>query len=226
MEEIQNNAHVNVSNDTILKVFFRMFLGLLATGITAFYVYSSGMYLTIMSGAPLAVVALIELVVVLLFTFLFKKLSPLAVTILFYLYAFINGITLSVIFAMFNIDSIFYAFFTTALLFGALAVYGYTTKKDMSKLGTILMVGLIVGVIVSIVNIFLGSSLISLIIDWAMLAVFCGLTVYDINRIKMIGEEIGCESEKLYIYGAMELYLDFINIFIRILSIFGNIKRD
>lgn len=226
MEGIRNKEYVTDTNNTLLKVFFRMFLGLLATGLTAFYTYNSGLYLTILSGASFAVIAIIELVIVLLFSWLFKKLSPLAATILFYLYAFINGITMSVIFAAFKMDTIFYAFFTTAALFGALAIYGYTTKKDMSKFGSILMVGLIVGIVVSVVNLFLGSSLISIALDWIMLAIFCGLTVYDINKIKMLGEEIGCESEKLYIYGAMELYLDFINIFIRILSIFGNIKRD
>lgn len=226
MEEIENTEYVTDTNNTLLKVFFRMFLGLLATGLTALYMYKSGMYITIMSGASLAIVAIIELVVVLLFSFLFKKLSPVAVTILFYLYAFINGITLSTIFAMFEIGTIFYAFFATAALFGGLALYGYTTKRDMSKFGPILMVTLFVGLIVSIVNIFIGSSLVNIVLDWVMLLVFCGLTIYDINKIKRIGEEIGCESEKLYIYGAMELYLDFINIFIRILSIFGNAKRN
>lgn len=227
MEEVRNNEYVNESNNTILKVFFRMFLGLLATGLTSFYMYNSGMYITIMSsGVSLAVIALIEIVIVLLFSFLFRKLSPLAVTILFYLYAFINGITLSTIFAMFEMDTIFYAFFTTAALFGGLALYGYTTKRDMSKFGSIFFVTLIVGVIVSVINLFIGSSLINIALDWVMLFVFCGLTVYDMNKIKNMGQEIEYESEKLYIYGAMELYLDFINIFIRILSIFSRLKRD
>lgn len=227
MEEVRSNEYVNESNNIILKVFFRMFLGLLATGLTAFFMYKSGMYNTIMaSNSTLAVIALIEIGVVLLFSFLFKKLSPLAVTILFYLYAFINGLTLSAIFAMFEMDTIFYAFFTTAALFGGLAFYGYVTKRDMSKFGSIFLVTLIVGAIVSIVNLFLGNKLIDIALDWVMLFVFCGLTVYDMNKIKNMGQEIEYDSEKLYIYGAMELYLDFINIFIRILSILSRLKRD
>ena len=225
MEEIQNDVYVNETNNVMLKVFFRMFLGLLATGLTALYIYQSGLYLTILSGVSYAVVAVIELIVVLVFSLLFKKLPPLAVTVLFYLYAFINGITLSVIFAAFEMSTIFYAFFTTAALFGGLALYGYTTKRDITKWGSILMVALIVGIIVSIINVFIGNRLVDIALDWVMLLVFCGLTIYDINKIKIMGQELEQESEKLYIYGAMELYLDFINIFIRILSIMGR-RRD
>lgn len=225
MEEIQNDVYVNETNNVMLKVFFRMFLGLLATGLTALYTYQSGLYLTILSGVSYAVIAVIELVVVLVFSFLFKKLSPLAVTILFYLYAFINGITLSVIFAAFEMNTIFYAFFTTAALFGGLALYGYTTKRDITRWGSILTVALIVGLVVSVVNLFIGNSLIDIALDWIILLVFCGLTIYDINKIKLMGQELEQDSEKLYIYGAMELYLDFINIFIRILSIMGR-RRD
>ena len=221
MEDIQQNEVTTSINDTLIKVFFRMFLGLLATGLTAYYTYSSGLYTTILSGAPLVVIAVIEIIIVLVFSWLFKKLSPLAVTILFYTYAFINGITLSVIFAAFDITSIFYAFFATALLFGGLALYGYTTKRDMSKFGSVFLVALLVGIVVSIVNIFLRNPMIDIAIDWIMLLVFSGLTIYDINKIKIMGETLEQDSEKLYIYGAMELYLDFINIFIRILSTFG-----
>lgn len=230
MEKIQNNDYndfaVSDINDTMIKVFFRMFLGLLATGGTALYIYKTGLYLTILTGASYLVLAIVEIVIVLLFSWLFKKLSPTVVTILFYLYAFINGITLSVIFAAFDLTTIFYAFFATSLLFGGLALYGYKTKKDISKAGPIFFVALIVGIIVSIVNLFIGSTMLDIALDWGMLFVFAGLTVYDINKIKNISHEIECNSEKLYIYGAMELYLDFINIFIRILSILGRARRD
>lgn len=225
MEEIQSNQYVDETNNTMIKVFFRMFLGLLATGLTAFYTYKSGLYISILSGMSYGVVALIELVVVLVFSFLFKKLSPLAVTILFYLYAFTNGITLSVIFAAFEINTIFWALFATSLLFGGLALYGYTTKRDMTKFSSILMVTLIAGVIVSLINLFIGNSLVEIVIDWVMLFVFCGFTIYDMNKIKNISQELDGDYEKLYIYGAMQLYLDFINIFIRILSIFGKRKN-
>ena len=221
MEEIQNEQYVEETNNILVKVFFRMFLGLLATGLSAYYTYKSGLYISILSGMSYAVIAIIEVAIVLLFSWMFRKLSPTAVTVLFYLYAFINGITLSVIFAVFDMSTIFYAFFATSLLFGGLALYGYVTKKDMSKFGSILMVTLIVGLVVSIINLFIGNSIVDIALDWVMLFVFCGLTIYDMNKIKNMSEEIEYGSEKLYIYGAMELYLDFINIFIRLLSIIG-----
>ena len=166
-----------------------------------------------------------EVAVVLIFSLLFKKLSPTVVTVLFFTYAFINGFTLSVIFAIYEMSSICYAFVGTAVLFGALAYLGYKTDKDISKLGTMLTVSLFVGIILTIINIFLKSSILNIILDWAILFIFCGLTAYDMNKIKKMQEMGFCEDEKLYVYGAMELYLDFINIFLRILSLFGKRKN-
>lgn len=226
MEEIKNNQYVNDTNSTMIKIFFRMFLGLLATGLTALYVYKSGMYISILSGMSYSVLAIVEVAIVLIFSWMFRKLSPTVVTILFYLYAFINGITMSVIFAAFEMNTIFYAFFTTSLLFGGLALYGYETKADMTKIGTILKVGLIVGLIVSIINLFLGNTLLDIALDWIMLLIFCGLTIYDMNKISYMQDSVEYDTEKFYIYGAMELYLDFINIFIRLLSIMGRSRRD
>ncbi|MBR3134222.1 MAG: Bax inhibitor-1/YccA family protein [Clostridia bacterium] len=226
MEEIKTNQYVDDTNSTIIKVFFRMFLGLLATGLTALYTYKSGMYISILSGVSYSVLAITEVAIVLIFSWMFRKLSPTIVTVLFYLYAFINGITMSVIFAAFEMNTIFYAFFTTALLFGGLALYGYETKADMTKIGTILKVGLIVGLIVSIINLFIGNTIIDIALDWIMLLIFCGLTIYDMNKISYMQEYVEYDTEKFYIYGAMELYLDFINIFIRLLSIMGRSRRD
>lgn len=226
MEAIRNDYYVKESNSDIIKIFFRMFLGLLATALSAFYTYKSGLYIIIASGMSYAVLAIIEIAVVLIFSFMFRKLSPTAVTVLFYLYSFINGITMGTIFAAFNMNTIFYAFLTTALLFGGLALYGYKTQKDMTKASTIFTVALIVGLIVSVINLFIGNSLIDIILDWVMLLVFAGLTVYDMNKIRSISQYVEYDTEKFYIYGAMELYLDFINIFIRLLSIFGRNSRD
>lgn len=214
------DSYIEEKNKGLIKIFFRMFLGLLVTGLAAFATYNSGLYITM----PYGVLAIVEIVVVLLFSLLFRKLSPTMVTILYFGYALINGITMSTIFAAFDITTIFYAFFTTALLFGVLALYGYTTKRDMSRFSTIFTVTLIVGLIVSLVNLFIGNSLINIVLDWVMLFVFCGLTAYDMNRITNMQNYMGVEDDKLYVYGAMELYLDFINIFIRLLSIIARIK--
>lgn len=152
---------------------------------------------------------------------MFKKLSPTAVTILFFTYAFINGFTLSVIFVAYEMTSIVYALAGTAVLFGLLSLIGYKTDKDISNWGTILTVALLVGIILTIVNIFVGSSMLDIALDWAILFIFFVLTIYDMNKIKLMQQAGFCEDEKLYVYGAMELYLDFINIFLRILSLFG-----
>jgi hypothetical protein len=228
MNIIRNYSnYVENTNETMIKIFSRMFLGLLVTAITSFITYKSGAFLVFSSGFSYAILAIIELVVVLVFSFMFWKLSPEAVTALFYTYAFINGLTMGTIFACYNINTISLAFLTTALLFGGLALYGKTTNKDMSRLSTIFTVALIVGLIMSIVNLFLGNTMLDIILDWVMLAVFCGLTAYDMNKIQNIQNYIEYDTEKLYVYGAMDLYLDFINIFIRLLSIFArNDRRD
>ncbi|MCI9063505.1 MAG: Bax inhibitor-1/YccA family protein [Clostridia bacterium] len=212
-------------NSVLTNTFFRMFLGLLASAITAFYAYSSGLYISVILKGYYTYLAIAEIAVVLFFSLLFKKLPPIAVTILFYAYAFLNGFTLSVIFAVFEISSIVYAFVGTAALFGILAFIGYKTERDISSWGTILSIALIVGLVVTLINIFVGSTMLDIVLDWAILLIFFGLTIYDTNKIKVMQQEGFCEDEKLYVYGAMELYLDFINIFLRILSIFGK-SRD
>ena len=220
--EVINDYYVQEQNNGIIKTFTRMFLGLLVTAIVSYLTYSTGLFIRL----PYGVLAIVELAVVLIFSFMFKKLSPTMVSVLFYTYAVINGLTMGTIFAVFNMNTIGFAFLTTALLFGGLALYGYTTKKDLTKFGTIFTVALIVGLIVSIINLFLGNSMISIILDWVMLLVFCGLTAHDINNIKNMQNYVDCDNDKIYVYCAMDLYLDFINIFIRLLSILGRTSRD
>ena len=132
---------------------------------------------------------------------------------------------MSVIFAVYELSSIVYCFAGTAALFGILAYMGAKTDKDISNWGTILMVTLLVGVVLTLINFFLKSAMLDIVLDWAILFIFCGLTFYDMNKIKKMQEEGFCEDEKLYVYGAMELYLDFINIFLRLLSLFGKRKN-
>lgn len=216
-----NAIHSLDTNSVLTNTFFRMFLGLIASAGTAFYVYKSGLYISVILGGYFFPLAIAEIVVVLLFSLLFKKLSPTAVSILFFAYAFLNGFTLSVIFIAFEITSIVYAFVGTAALFGILSFIGYKTDKDLSSFGTILSVALIIGLILTLVNLFIGSTFLDIALDWAILFIFVGLTVYDMNKIKVMQEAGFCDDEKLYVYGAMQLYLDFINIFLRILSLFG-----
>ena len=217
--EVQN---IPVENKLFGKTFFWMFLGLLGSALIAWYTYSSGLFFQILLADSFTGLLIIELVAVLLFSFLFRKLPPVVVGILYFIYAALNGVTLSVIFAVFELNSIITLFIASALIFAILSFIGYKTNKDLSKWGTYLSVFLIVGLLLSLVNLFFfKSSLFDLILDWVILAVFFGVTIYDINKIKALQLEPDIDQEKIYIYCAMQLYLDFINIFLRILSIFG-----
>lgn len=221
MEEENVIREVGASfNDGLIQVFKRMFFGLLITALVAYFTYNSNLFFYV----PYSLLAIIELVVVLVFSFMFQKLSPTMVTTLFYSYAVLNGITMSCIFAVYTEASISSAFLITALFFGVLALYGKYTKTDLSRFSTIFSVTLIVGIIVSIVNLFLNLQFIITILDWAMLLLFMGLTAYDIQKFTNLQQSITLNSNKYYVYFAMELYLDFINIFIRLLSIFGRRK--
>lgn len=211
------------TNGVLTKVFFRMFLGLLATAIAASYTYYSGLLDDFVNEGGYLFCLIGEIVVALVFSFGFRKLPAGVVTVLFYTYAVLTGVTFSTIFIAFELTSIAYAFIATAGVFGIMALIGKNTKADLSKLGTILTVSLLACVLVSIVNIFVGSSGLDIALDCVIILIFMGFTAYDINKIMSLGE-FGMD-EKFYIYGAMELYLDFINLFLRILSIFGK-RRD
>lgn len=211
-------------NKILGKTFFLMFLGLLGTALVAIYLYSSGRIVKLLTSNMLEVIVLVEFLVVILFSLLFKKLPASVVTILYFVYAFINGVSFSLIFAAFELNSIIYLFVAAAALFGIFAYMGYKSKKDLSNWSNYLMPLLFVCLIVSIVNIFLGNSLLDIILDWVILILFFAITMYDINKIKELQHVECIDQNKIYVYGAMELYLDFINIFIRILSIFGKRK--
>lgn len=212
-------------NSIFTNTFFRMFLGLLASGITALYTYFSGLYITLFTSNIWFGLCITEILVVFIFSFAFKKLSPAIVTILFFAYSFLNGFTLSIIFAAYEMETICYAFIATSALFGVLAFLGYKTDKDISSLGTISTVLLIIGIILTLFNLIIKSSFINIFLDWFVLFVFFGLTIYDMNKIKLMQQEGFCDDEKIYVYGAMQLYLDFINMFLRILSIIARRKR-
>lgn len=219
----QNNL---TQNKLFGKTFFWMFLGILGSGIIAWYTYSIGLCETLALNGSFGILLIVELVVVLLFSFLFRKLPPAVCGILYFVYAMINGITLSTIFVVFDLTSIVYVFLITAFIFAVLAFIGYKTNRDLSKWSTYFFVFLIAGIIISIINlIFIKSSMLDLAIDWLILLLFMGITIYDINKIKLLQSDPDLNQDKIYIYCAMQLYLDFINIFLRILSIFGS-RRD
>lgn len=220
------NEDINVQNKLFGKTFFWMFLGLLGSGIIAWYTYASGLFMDILLGDYFNILLIVELLVVFAFSLLFKKLPPLVVSILYFVYSMINGVTLSVVFVVFELSSIVYLFAISAGIFAVLGIIGYKTNKDLTSWGPYLSVFLIAGILLSIVNLFLlKNSMFELVLDWLILALFFGITIYDINKIKLLQDDSSIDTNKIHIYCAMQLYLDFINIFLRILSIFGKRKN-
>jgi len=164
---------------------------------------------------------------VLLMSFGFQRLSQMVMTALFLAYSVIMGMSLSFIFLIYAQTEIYMTFAVAAGMFGLMALAGYTTKTDLTKLGSLLFMALIGIIIASVVNIFLKSSGFDYIISFIGVIVFTGLTAYDVQKLKRIGEgvEYGTEATaKLSIMGALNLYLDFINLFLMLLRLFGNRK--
>lgn len=156
-----------------------------------------------------------------------EKMSGTALLATFLAFATIMGISLSYIFLIYSVGSIANVFFMTAAVFTLMAVAGYTTKTDLTKLGSILMIGLIGIIIASVINMFLGSSTMDYVISIIGVVVFTGLTAYDVQKLKRMGEVVisGTETaQKMALMGALSLYLDFINLFLMLLRLFG--RRD
>ena len=156
-----------------------------------------------------------------------NRLSVSSATILFFLYALVNGLTMSAIFFVYTADSIAGTFFISGGMFMVMAAFGYFTKRDLSGWGSMLFMALIGIIIASLVNMFLHNGMLQLIISYIGVAVFVGLTAYDVQKIKnfsanmSMGEE---QAQKGTIMGALTLYLDFINLFLYLLRIFGKRK--
>jgi FtsH-binding integral membrane protein len=211
------------TNALLGKSFLFMLIGLLLTGVVALFTAYSGAVITILSN-PLYFygMMIVQLGVVWTLSLAFKKLSYHAAGALFFVYAILSGVTLSIIFLAYELYSIIYIFFAAAAMFGALAVVGYKTKKDLIGWRPVIQVGLIVSIIVSLINIFiLHLSMLDVLLDVVILGLFCAATIYDINKIKKAQRYANIPQDKLAVYFALDLYLDFINIFLRLLSLLG-----
>ena len=232
MELKNNNYSLSKSktNTFVANVFSLMFTALIISGIAAFWFATDSMRTFIIdiegSLTTLGWISMIAPIgLVLLMGFGFQKYSAQFLLGIFLLYSTLTGISLSTIFSIYSSGSIAITFFISAITFGVMALAGYTTKTDLTKLGSLLMMGVTGIVIASLVNMFLGSSLMYYIISIIGVLVFTGLTAYDVQKIKNIGNQIeqGTENaQKLMIMGALTLYLDFINLFLMLLRLFGN----
>ncbi|MFY8097106.1 MAG: Bax inhibitor-1 family protein [Flavobacterium sp.] len=213
----------------IAKVYGWMCAALVVTGLTAWYVaQTEELILALLSNKFLFYGLLIG--EVLLVGYISKALPTMNVMMakaLFFLYAMANGLTLSLIFVIFTASSIASSFFITAGTFAVMSIYGYFTKSDLTSMGRILMMGLIGLIIASIVNIFMQSTMMHWIISYVGVFIFTGLIAYDTQKIKemnIIGNEGTDEDTKESLMGALTLYLDFVNLFLYILRIFGDRK--
>lgn len=209
------------------KVYVWMTLALVLTGITAYGVASSpGLMMTIFQ-TPAIMWGLIiaELAIVIAISAAINRLSLTTATLLFVLYSVLNGATFSLIFAVYTMSSIANVFFITAGTFGVMAAYGYFTKRDLSSWGRLLLMALIGLIIATLVNVFLvKSSGFDLILSYAGVLIFVGLTAYDTQKIKQMlamQTDMGEGAQKVALLGALSLYLDFINLFLYLLRIFG-----
>tara|TARA_R110002096_G_scaffold74101_1_gene175736 strand:+ start:314633 stop:315382 length:750 start_codon:yes stop_codon:yes gene_type:complete len=225
-----------VAKDFVSNVLMLMSLGLMVSGALAYltsvsepllnlmyntdpegYITGNSIFGWIVMLAPLAMVFGLRAGL--------RKFNAPTLTLLFLVFSALMGLSLSSIFLIYSLSSISITFFISAGMFGVMAIAGYTTKTDLTKMGSLLFMGLIGIIIASLVNMFLGSSQLDYIISFIGVLVFTGLTAYDMQKVKQIGMSVEAGSEeakKLAVTGALSLYLDFINLFLMLLRFFGN----
>ena len=225
---IRQQEMTNASTFKVLmrKVYLWMTLALMITGITAAGVANSPNILALIYSSQVVMWGIIiaEFGLVIYISARLEKLSLSTATTLFALYSILNGVMLSSIFLLYSTAIISKVFFITAGTFVVTALYGYATKKDLSSLGNILFMALIGLVIATIVNVFMKSAMFDLILSYIGVIIFVGLTAWDSQKIKhmmMVQQDADESAQKLALIGALSLYLDFINLFLYLLRIFG-----
>ena len=212
------------------KTFLWMFIGLLLTFGTSLAVLRSEMALRWIYGSPAVpfIILIAELVIVLFLSARIQKLSTAAATALFFAYSIVNGLTFSSVFLLYDLGSVVFAFGWTALFFGTMALYGFATKKDLTRIGYILSFGVIFLLLFWVASLFLNLSMFQTAICFIGIVIFLGLTAYDTQKIKNYHALFAADPDmlaKASIFAALQLYLDFINIFLYILRLLGN-KRS
>lgn len=210
------------------QVYGWMSCGLLLTAFIAWYTANTPAVLNVIFSSRITFFGLIiaQLGLVFVISGMINRLSGMMATTLFMLYSALTGLTLSTIFIVYTTASIGSTFLISAGMFGAMSLYGYTTKRDLSGLGNMLFMGLIGIVLASLVNIWLKSPALTWVVTYIGVIVFVGLTAYDTQKLKNLGEGLDPSDQESFrkysIVGALTLYLDFINLFLMLLRIFGN----
>ena len=224
-----DQAKPEVQRKFMAGVYLRMTFALLITAAVAWYASGSDQIMGILfshRGIPFYSLIILELALVIILSAFIHKISSLAALFFFVLYSVVNGLTFSSIFIVYQIGSVFHVFLTSALMFAAMSVYGMFTKSDLTSAGRYLMMALIGLLVAGLVNLFLRSSALGWLTSLLGVGIFIGLTAYDTQRLMKIGvKNDGSEKfQKMAVIGALELYLDFINIFIKMLALFGKRK--
>ena len=214
-----------MKDNLISKTFLWMCFGLLITFITGYFVaHNEVMLENIYGGWGYWIFVIVELLLVIVLSARIMRMKPATAKVCFLLYSFVSGLTFASIFVYYAIDSIMIIFLVAAIIFAVMAIIGYTTNVDLTRIGTYLFFALVAVLVVALINIFIGSSMLAMIISIVCVLIFIRITAYDVQKIKAL-ENSGLPKENLAIYGALDLYLDFINLFIHLLSIFGK-SRD
>jgi FtsH-binding integral membrane protein len=211
----------------MFSVYNNMTFSLAISGAIALFVSMSPALMSGIWGSPLKwVVIFLPVAMSLGFTFLINKISSKTARLFLFVFAAAMGLSLSSLFAIYKMGSIVQVFFITSATFGAASLYGYTTKRDMTNIGSFLMMGVIGLLIASVVNIFLQSSMFALIVSCLAVLIFTGLTAYDTQELKNVYDsQYDEEMEKSGVVGALGLYMNFINIFVHLLQILGDKKE-
>lgn len=227
-QNIYGSVSETVTNKMVRNVYLWMTAALAITGLVAYYVAGSQAILSALfsNGWTIFVLFFAEIGLVIGLSAAINKISALTATLMFALYSVLNGVTLSSIFLVYEIGSIATTFFVAAGTFGAMAIYGSVTKKDLTKVGNLCMMAVIGLIIATVVNLLIRSTMADMIISGVGVLVFVGLTAYDAQKIKnmLYGTEESEMTNKIAVLGALSLYLDFINLFLYLLRFFGRRK--
>jgi FtsH-binding integral membrane protein len=206
------------------RVYGHMSLAVLASMIVSYFVGTSPELLQFFfTGILKWVVIFAPLAAILVMSFASDNFSKSGLQLFLYAFAGLMGLSFATIFAIYTMGSIFTAFMGAGVLFGTMSLYGYFTKKDLTSIGQFMFVGLIAIVIASVINIFIGSTVMQMVISALAIIIFMGLTAYDTQKIREI-VSIGGDTGREEVMGALTLYLDFINLFLNLLQLFGNRK--
>jgi FtsH-binding integral membrane protein len=228
------SGNQDLAGSPAMIAFFNAVYGWMAAGlgVTALVGWmvsqNAGAFRSVLGGPGILILFLAELALVMVVAGAVQRISATVATVLFLVYAALNGVTLSVIFLVYALPTIAGAFLVTAVSFGAMSLYGMVTQRDLTRYGSLLFMALIGLVVASVVNLFFASSGLYALITYAGVLIFVGLTAYDTQRLKNMAYQTssnGAAAARYSIVGALVLYLDFINLFLLLLRLLGNSNR-